>query len=338
MSKIFHPIISKDERANFKPRKMSAFYAGISALLSVIGLLGLHLGLFTGGSSVGRTIAGGAPILRGSLMGVAIEIVRGSIGMPAVGSQTGLSGYLPLVLYLAVIVLVAVVCLSLIFSIAAIVLPNLARRLCLTNGRLLLLSYGTLFLGNLSSYTLTHGSWSAEALDLPLAFTALALFTVLSLTAITESPKKGALNFALCLLSAIALGALIVPSTPLLKKLNDIVYEKPFERITLAAFSSFLLLNLFFSFIRLNAKNAFQIDILRYAVQLIGLIVLVAAYEPFTFFTDQPVNAALLLLASFDALGGAVFEALLLRQKREKKKLSVPAFSVDDEPEPIKSA
>ena len=86
------------EEENATHAKRSGAYAAVSAVLSLIGLLGLFLGYFTDGSTAGYAIAGGAPILKGSLWGVTVEILRGSIGIPTVNAASGLAGVLPFAL------------------------------------------------------------------------------------------------------------------------------------------------------------------------------------------------------------------------------------------------
>lgn len=334
-----------NDRENLLSHESGKIYAAVSTILSLVGLAGLLIGYFIGGSPSGHSIAGGTPVLRGSLMGVIIEIVRGSIPMPAVSPALGLVGYLPRALYFGVFLLVAAVCVSFVLSIAAALLPKYARTLCLSNGKMLLFSYGILFAGNLLLCALRAARLSADFIDLPIALTLLAVFAVLALIALADNPRKSAFSLLFFLLSAVAFCAFVIPDTPLLHDVNRVVQGGSmgvFKRIALIILCGIILVNLLISMIFLNSKITYRFDILRYGVQFLCIFILLCAYDPLNFLSAQPLSAVLLILTPMGAMCLAIFaESLLIaetgRRKRIRKKGAL-TVSIDDEEVPLNAS
>ncbi len=292
--------------------KTSKLYAAISGIFSLLGIGGLLIGYFTGMSPIGHAVAGGEPILKGALMGVVIEIMRGSIEMPSYNLSLGLSGFLPMMLYILVMILISAVLLSLILTIAAFLLPRFSRLLALQQGRVLFFSYALLFAGNALLYLLSGGTLSASPFDLPCFLTAILLLFVLFLTALAENKIKSALNGFLFCMSLLTACAFLLPSTPLLSSVNALT--SPLEdnslRGILIAFCIVVALNFILSTVRLHAKSAYGVDIVRFGVQLLVMIALIAVCffrTNYSFFSDQPLAAIFLLLGTLGGIALSLF-------------------------------
>lgn len=294
------------ENANEKTNKI---YAAVSAVFSLLGVLGLIIGYFTGGSPIGHAIAGGEPILKGSLMGVVIEICRGSIQMPSYNLSRGLSGFLPMTLYILVLVLIGVVLLSLAATIAAILLPRFARAIMLFEGRLLFLLYLLLFAGNAHLYLLSGGTLTASPFDIPSFLTAMLLLIVLFSTAFAENKLKATLSAFLFGMSFLSASAFFLPSTPLLKSLNALPLheDSTFVRVTLILFCIVAALEFLISTVRLHSKHAYILDIVRFGIEFCCLIALIGAYSSGGNFFSQPLTAVFLLLGSLGGTSLSVF-------------------------------
>ena len=280
-------------------------------------------------------------------MGVVIEIMRGSIAMPAVDASLGLAGYLPRALYFGIFLLVAAVCVSFVLSIAAMLLPKSAKKIALRNGRLLLFSYGILFAGNLLLCAFEAERLSADFIDLPIALTLLPGFTILVLIALADNPKKSAFNLVLLLLSALSFCAFVIPATPLLGDINSVVHQgalSAFKRVMLILLFGLILLNLLVSAVCLNAKKTHRLDILRYGAQFVCVIILLCAYNPLNFLSGQPLSAVLLVLAPLGALSISVFATELFVKKPErkaglrKKEPDVTVVAIDDDEVPLNAS
>lgn len=281
-----------------------------SALYSAIAVGGLFLGYLIPGT-LGKTIAGGDPILHGSLLGAIIEIVRGSLKMPA--PAHGFAGVLPVILFFLVLVLLGVVLLSLVLTILAFLNPKRAKRYATVNGCCtcsvyLALFFGTLFCRSLSSETLER-----SAFDLPTLLTALSALCLLALTAIAEYGADGCVNALLALWSCAALFAFAIPASPLQLLLARAFYDRdPSAICCLAVFGS-LLCDLALSLLRINAKRGRGFDVFRFALQFVAALVLAAVcvsdgMTPAALF-EEPFSMMLLLLAPLCAFLVTVFSA-----------------------------
>lgn len=277
-------------------------YAAFSGIFSLLGICGLLIGYFTGLAPIGHAIAGGEPILKGSLMGVVIEIMRGSISMPSYNLSYGLSGFLPMTLYILVLVLIGAILLSLAATIAAILLPRFARAVSLFEGILLFFVYTLLFAGNALLFRLSGGKLSPAAFDLPCFLSALLLLCALFFTTFWENKLKSVPNAFLFLMSILVFGAFFLPSAALSDSLNAITLgdESALMRVTLIAFCLMISVNFAVSATRLHAKRGYVFDLVRFGLQLCGMIALIAvsSAENTSLFSDQPLAAIFMLLGS----------------------------------------
>lgn len=329
--------------------KNGAVYAAVSALLSLFGLGGLFIGYFIDNAPVGTVIAGGEPILRGSLIGVLIEVLRGSITPPQIDVKLGLAGFLPLFLYLTILLLLAALAISFSLTIAAMLTPDRSRRLCFHNGRLLLVDYGLLFLGNMLFHALKENSLNTRFFDYPTVITAALLVAVLFLTAFAENRKKSIINLLLFLFSLLPLCGLIIPKLPLILDINELIYRNGTTsfgvRIALLSLCWLLFLNVAISLVRLNATRAYPFDSVRFGLQFICVLVLIATYLAaegtlFDFFLRQPMTAALLLIAPLFGFILSTFSAAVFGRKArkiiERKSRSVPIpTDFEEQTEPL---
>lgn len=318
----------REQTARRKSEGRAPVWATVSALFSLIGIFGLFIGYYTGHSPVGYALAGGEPILRGSFLGIALEIVRGSISMPQPDVAAGLAQLFPLVLYCAFLFLLASLFLSFPMTIAAILLPRSSRKLCLRNGKLLLLSYSALFLGNFIYRALTSETIGAEFFDVPGGITAGLLSAVFFFVSLAESGGKGAANFLLLLLSLGMLLGLVLPGSPLSKDVNDFVFSNGAHggtaRLTLILLCGATVVNVLLSFLRLNVRRGSFFDFLRFGGQIACETLFLMEYGTVygsvaNFITAQPLSAALLLSCSALALFLPPLFAALSKKARTQK-------------------
>ena len=302
----------------------AAAYAAVSAIFSFLGLGGLLIGYYyAGGSPAGRLIAGGAPILKSSLLGVVLEVIRGSISAPEITAAAGIAGYLPFFMYIVVIVLIGALLLSCIMTIAAIFLPGFSRGLCYRNGEMLFFCYGALFSGNLLFRIFTNAE--TGYFDLSSLIAAAAILAVLFLTSLAEHRAKTAANLILLILSALCVCALVLPNTPLCAAVNALTFatRNYLTRYALAALCAIVLVNFVISVLRIRARRGYPFGIVRFCILLLSAVAFVAAYyvEGKEFFPEQPLAAMLLFLGIF---GGLVFSAFFSVRFGKKQKAKRP--------------
>ena len=314
---------TKEEREikSDKRRLNASFYMVCSALFGAISVLGLFFGFFMRGS-VGALIAGGEPILRGSYLGVIVEVIRGSIALPKPSGYT-LSEQLPVFLYFAVYALAAGVLLSLVLSVLTFVRAGSARFFCTLNGFLTLFLYGTLCVAGVLLGSLRQELYSWRQADLPSLTAALLAFGVFAAMAIAHRGARGAVNALLLLINACSVCAFIFPHTPLLDDLNGIAIggTDMAKRILMGFLILVTVANLVLSVLRLERPRAQAMDIFRFGVQFVAALGLAAAYlaegSVADFFTAQPLASVFLLLSPLCALLTAAF-AFTFRRREEK--------------------
>lgn len=280
-----------------------------SALYSMIAVGGLFLGYLLPGV-FGKTVAGGQPILHGSLLGVIVESVRGSLKMP---SLHGPAGALPAALYFLVFALVGVIVLSLVLSILAFLRPKRAKRYANLNGTCVFLVYLTLFFSTLFCRSYLSGTLERSAFDLPTLLTALAALFLLALSAIAERGLDGGANVMLLLWSCAALFAFVLPASPLGSLLLRAFSERTPSAVCCLAGSAILLLNLLLSVSRLHAARGRYFDVFRFGCQILAALVLAAVClsegMPLSAFFSEPLTATLFFLAPASAFLLSVFAA-----------------------------
>ena len=319
--------VNSNQRAREIEALKAALYATVSALISLFGLCGLLIGYYTGGSPAGYAIAGGAPILRGSLLGVVFEVIRGSISAPKITTAAGIAGYLPLFMYIVVIVLIGALLLSCMMTIAGILAPRLARKLCFQNGVMLFFCYGLLFLGNLLLHIFTNSEAESAYFDLSSFAAAVVILGVLFLTSLVENRAKAAANLVLFILSALCVCALVLPNTPLMSAVNGLTFAKRDNliRYTLLALSASVLLNFVISVMRLGAKRGYPFDIVRFSVLFVCAVALVTAYylDGGDFFGEQPLAAVFLFLGILCGVFFSAFLTVVFGKKKSAQKQAV---------------
>lgn len=309
--------------------RLSPVYAACAALLTLIGLGGLLIGYYTGRSPVGFSVAGGAPLFKGSLIGIAYEIMQGSIPMPSVGPLLKLSQAFPLFLYLAVIFLVSAIGLSFLMTIIAILSPRASKKMCLRIGKLLLLGYVSLFFGNFLYRSLLKEESLSLLLDVPTALASCLLLFVLVFLSLFENRAKGAMNLFMLVFSVCPLIALTLPGSPISSDVEALVLfggaRGEEAKIALMILCGVSLFNLFFSLVRLNAKRGYFFDFLRFSLEGAAEVLLFLAYQEASgsisaFFSLQPLSSALLIASALLAVFTVLLFFALSGRKKEKPK------------------
>lgn len=303
-----------------------ALFAAASAGFSLIGLMGLFWGFFLGSGPAGEAVAFGEPILHGSFAGVVIEVLRGSIAPPDADLLHGLSGLIPLFLYVSFLILIFALAFSVFLTIVALLIPSHARGLCLFNGRLLLLPYGLIFLGNALLRALTEKTLGAIFFDASSALTLLSLMLGLILLSLLERKRQGLFHLFSLLFSVLSCSALFLPGKPLSQDLNALIYTDGTAsfsvRISLTILCAVILANLGLSVLRLHARRGDPFDVLRFLIQFACVttffITHLLADGTFDFFFAQPISSTLLILGSLCAMLFPAISTAFLRAKKAK--------------------
>lgn len=291
-----------------------------SALIAAISVFGLFAGALFRGAPLGQIVAGGEPVLRGSLFGLLVEIVRGSVKAPASG--------LPLLLYALVICLAAAILLAFACTAAAFLVPKRARTFALAGAYPVTLIYGALFLVTLLHAANGAAGWSDSLFDLPTLTAFLLLSAALALPALIKRRGRAVLNLLFLLLSLSCVPALCYPQTPICEKIGLLFSGGDLPagtRLLFALLLALSALNIALSLLRLGAGNSCLWDMLRFGLQLIPSLALLftelTADGIAEFFFAQPLPVALLFLPPLAAAVLAAFGA------------SAPARATPKEPE-----
>ncbi len=320
----------RQEKKSGAPRRArrapALFYAAFCALFSSVAVLGLFFGFFIGHAPLGVILAGGEPILEGSLLGVMVEVLRGSISAPPAGG--GLAGGLSLALYLSVFLLMISVAASLALTVLSFLRPSSARKLCLVNGSLVTLAYGLASLLSLLCGALSAEMFGWQMLDLPTALTAALSLLFLFAYAVFLRRGRGALGCVICLLTLTGIFTFVYPETALLGHLSAAFSReselhaavRAFCILTFAAFAA----NLVLSVLRLGAKGSFLPDAIRFALWLFaafGLLIaeLAAGTSVADFFMEQPLPAILLIVSPLAGLMMSAFGASLSAERKRPR-------------------
>lgn len=297
-------------------------YALCSAIYSVIALGGLFLGFFFRNAPLGRIIAGGEPIFHGSLFGVVVEIVRGSISMPALAH--GFSGVLPVILYFLIIVLVCVIALSMVFTILAFLRPKQAKQLGAANGCCVFLIYAALFLAALLCRAFTIEALDPSMFDFPTLVAASASLLFLVVIATARKGLQGIMNGLLLLWACAGALAFAMPRSPILLLLKSALVRHPdAAQIACLVLGALFLCNLLLSSLRINAGRWRSFDCVRFALQLIaalGLFVtMLSTGSSLSGFFQEPFSATVLFLSPFSGLFVSAFA--IAHEKAGKNRL-----------------
>ncbi len=286
-------------------------YAVCSALFAAVALLGLFLGFFMRGS-VGALIAGGEPILRGSYLGVIVEVLRGSIAMPKAENIT-LTALLPVFLYFMTYALALGVLLSITLAVLTALKPKMSRFFCTVNGFTVLFLYGAFCVGGVLLGSLRAEIYSWRQLDLPSLTAVLLALCVFAGMTVARKKWRGAVNVFLLLFTADGVCAFIFPGTPLLDDLDRLGTGTlgMGKTVAMGLLCLFLIANLVLSVLRLERARGQFTDILRFGAQFAAALFLSAAYlaedGAAEFFMAQPLAVVFLLLSPLAALLLSVF-------------------------------
>ena len=320
-----------DEQKENKSKKSGAsrIYAFYSVIFCLIGAFGLFLGFFLKATPFGNTLAGGETILQGSLLGVIIEVVRGSIKMPSTDA-TGLIKVLPSLLYVGVILLIAAIVIALVLTIVAIFVRKHAKLFSYITGYCVLFAYGLLFCANFLYGALTEQTFSAKLFDIPTGIiTAAMIFFLFGLSLV----KNGSRSFATLLVFLLTLSSALAfawPNSALLQSENA-AFGGEGELVSGARFTIILLFcviifNLVIASVRLSTKNGFAWDILRYGAQFIVTAALstvyVVANKSLDFFVQQSIPALLMFLSPLAAFLLSSFTMAICTSNAVKAKSS----------------
>lgn len=306
--------------------KGTLLFGVCSVLFTLFAAAGLFLGIRLTETVTSELIAGRATVMNGALFGIMIELVRGSVTLPA--AEGAGFAFLPVLLYGAVCALIAVIAVSLVLTILAIVLPRASKQLTFINAYLVLLAYGGLFALTYLALGYRNGALTNEPGDLSAATVAAAVIFLLIVMAAVRKRKYAAANCFLLLLTVLSLFALYFPGTALLSDLNALFSGESAlpsgVKISLFALVGLTALNAAVSVFRLNATKRYPIDIIRFGLQTLAVFALIAfsfiADTQSGIFTDQPMALSLLIASSFAALLFSSFITVFWAGKRKSDK------------------
>lgn len=273
----------RESAGGYRVLAVFSFLLAICGLF--IGMLSAALEDFQPGAVFTLFVPGGSDnILDRSVFGLLIAIFK-DFGNLGVNLDTMFSSPLGTSLgiwYVLAIILVFVANFGAILSLALMVIAlvtktkQLAKRCAMISAIVTFFSFGGLFL---LSFVL--GAPAGAAVDLYIAIIAGLAALALMITAIVRNGGRGVLTSLLFLLTVGTAIMLSFPEsmTALFAIIAfDLFGETAFLGISLVFFVAMLAFNIFVSTIRLNAKRAFSFDAVRYALQLIALVLTIIAF------------------------------------------------------------
>ena len=260
------------------------------------------------------------------------------------GSRSWTECIISMALLALVVLLVIAIVITLIMLIASFVSKSGAKKGVMCGGILTFLSYAGLFL---LSYTTSCVSGEGAFLDYMFDFPTMAIagvtLVVLIVTALARTKGMGFLNILNFIFTGAVLVALFYPTTQTASFLGgngfDRAWGYEFPVISLTVLLGLTGLNLFLGTIRLNARKGFLFDIIRYFLQFIAAIVLMAALmmQPLEGFGKDVVFGAdiiytIVMLAG--SLLAVIFSVFLMvaSNKRREVKTTVSDYSAVTEP------
>lgn len=317
---------TKEERPAEKTPAAAFLYALSAALFSLIALFGLFLGYFTENAPLGNALAGGEPIMHGSLLGVLVEVFRGSISFPA-GEGSGLRAQLPGFLYLMCFALALCIALSILSTVFAFLRPKAAARLCAASACFTIFPYAILCFGGLLLCSLSAQLFTWKLLDIPTFVTTLASFLLLGVLAAVRRGVRGALNALMLAVTFLGAFAFVFPGTPLIEDFNAAFDSATAGalRPLLLVYSAALFCNFVFSVLRIFAKDSFLPEAVRFGIWFFAALAVFVGYlasgtSLADFFVEQTLPSLFLLLSPLAGLLLAAFGASLTPDKREQKR------------------
>lgn len=312
----------------------SFLYAVFGVMFAYIALFGLLVGFFVP-NNLGRLLAGGEPIMRGSLIGVLVELLRGSIPFPAAGG-TSLAAVLPFALYFALFLTGAAVLFTVALAAVGLVKRQWAKRAAYINGYTVFFAYAVpCALGLLlSSFRAEMYGW--RQLDVAALIPTLLAEAGLTALACLKKGVRGGLQAALLFLSSFGIFAFVFPQTPLCRDL-DALFSGGLNwgtRVALLLLCGTALGNFFLSSVRLFKGDRLVFDVIRFGVQFAAALFLIAAYlaggqSVGELIEMQPLALLFLLLAPLSALLFAAF-ALTFSPAREKRRKAPSQGETED--------
>lgn len=314
------------EQNRFQGRKMEKWvYFAASVFVSFVGIAGLILSYFWGISPAGCAIAGGEPILKGTLLGAFFEVFRGSANLPI--AKPSLSGILPLFLYFQIPCLAAMLLISLSLSVACFFKEN-TKRLFFQNAKLTLFPYLFLFLGNFLYRAIKEPAFNGNFFDLPSLIPAAAILFCFAIASLFEGRKW--VRPLILLLSLLSLFAFSIPHTFLLKTLESL--SSPL----LLCAAGCTVFNFLLSLFCLNAKKGLAFSGLFFLLQLSFSLSLFFVFfdSARDFILGEPLSISLLVACPLSA---SFFSLFSIRKKKEKTIEPMEEAEEEPEEEPLPS-
>lgn len=347
-----------EKKKNPRPKGMGK-YIFLALLFVLLSLGGLFIG-FIGGffkhpllsvqSGIDATVLGAFINLISKFGEVFDNITKAFAGDEALGIAGSISGGINTCIgYLVYLIPVLFALISLILFIVSLATrkPERARTCAYASGILTLLAYGAIFLYTFAVLSATplvdivSGELSFRPLSEVLDYSCLAVagvcFIVLFIASCVRSKRTGFLNALALLFTAVCALAVYYPGTitslPSLMAFDLAEGSMLFFGIAFPALIIILVFNLIFSSARLNAKKGITFDTVRYALQLIALLLTVIATicyplgeDRWAIFKDTQLIATVILLAlSIACLFIPLFTLVYRGVKRRGEKQSAAA-------------
>ncbi len=270
-----------------KPVGAYRFLAVLFALLAVGGLfLGLLGRAWRAASPVGMFTSYGTT-LSGSLVGYVVDYMKWLVGGGLkTAMQTGAAGGMSAIVnLLLVIALLVATVFSIVAMFIALFSKKRARRFSLASGVLLFLAYIGLFLWSyfyMSSTGLADGSASSmgAVCDIPTAIVAIVALFPLAIAAVA-SGRRCFVNVLLLLFPLLIAFLMCYPGseTVAVTGLNLLAFgSNAFLKVATLFFMVIVALDIVVSALRLFSKRAYAFDCFRFALLVLGAILMVIAF------------------------------------------------------------
>ncbi|MDE5896813.1 MAG: hypothetical protein K2H43_03240, partial [Clostridia bacterium] len=323
------------------------FLGVLFALLAVGGLFIGMLGKFAESFAHSAFIVGVPDgVFDYSLCGAIVNLFKNfSVVMDALKaafdpSSPTISAGIWLIVNLALFALVAIAAvLSLILMIVAIVSKK-KKTVCgaaCASGILTLIAYGGLFLYAFILSALEAEKMNAALIDTPLAIIAGVTLLFLAGTVICRNKGQGALNVITLLLVTVAVCAVAYPGTAL-ALYNAVAFDlkdvSVFLGIAFPILFVLLALNLVLSCARLSSKRGLGIDVARYALLFLAMLLTLIAFIAtpaegddrwMIFHSPQLLPTVVLIVATLIPLLVSIFATAISTVKRRNEELQQQA-------------
>ena len=318
-------------------------YRILAVVIMLFAVGGLFLGMLGAKVEFFQTVLPtfGIPQLSGSLIAFGYDVVHTWISSASAIFSSGISAILAnIVQLLLVVVLLIAAVYALIAFIVAMVSGKKAKRCVTPAAMLTLLAYSGIFFWSL--FFASSAPLSLSSIDIPCAIVTVVAFISLILIAFGEC-KSGFVNVLLLLISLAIPFVFAYPRSLTAGALNSDVFDFKgdalFLNIATLFFAVMIAFNLLMSTARVNAKRGALFDCVRFGLQLIASVLVIAATasnEWFGFGNGQVLGTILVIALPVLTLVGfilALVATVFAFKHKKEEAANKPESDADDDDE-----